>query len=299
MTSLQAGTYVTLETAREKSPYGFFLTNGEQEVLLHYSEITEELQVGDRIEVFLFHDTEDRLAATMKKPLIQYGETSALEVKDINQRLGLFLEIGLGRQMLLPIRELPEDKALWPVIGSKVFVTMSRDKQGRMLGRAAGEETLTRLCFHAPQSWKNQWHEATVYKSLKMGSFVVIDGGLLGFGAIGFIHDSERISPLRLGDRVNVRIVHVREDGRANCSLRAPKEKSMDVDSDTLLTFLKERPNGAMPYSDETPADLITNKFGMSKSAFKRAIGKLMKDGLVYQEGSWTYLKDKQDVKEE
>jgi hypothetical protein len=74
--------------------------------------------------------------------------------------------------------------------------------------------------------------------------------------------------------------------------MRPPKETGRLEDAERLLSFLRERPGGGMPYSDETPADLILKRFGMSKSAFKRALGKLMKDGLVTQKGNWTYLRE-------
>ncbi|UUZ96188.1 hypothetical protein LJK87_18700 [Paenibacillus sp. P25] len=130
-----------------------------------------------------------------------------------------------------------------------------------------------------------------MYKPLQMGTFVVCDGGVVGFGVIGMIHSTERTRSLRLGEQVQVRVTYVREDGNVNCSMRERKEVGRDVDAEKPLAFMRERPNGAMPYSDETPADLISQRFGMSKSAFKRAVGKLMKEGLVYQDGSWTYLK--------
>lgn len=289
--TLEAGVIRKLEVAREVSPHGYFLTDGEQDVLLHYSEKIGEVKPGDRVDVFLYHDTEDRLSATMKKPLLTLGEIALLEVADIHKRFGCFLEMGLGRQLLLPFRELPELPELRPQVGDKVFVSLAHDRQGRLVAKLAKEEELRKLCFPAPQGWKNRRVDARVYKTLQMGTFVICDGGVLGFGVIGLIHATERTRLLRLGESVNVRIAFVREDGNVNCSMREPKEIGRDADAEKLLAFMRERPNGAMPYSDETPADLISQRFGMSKSAFKRAVGKLMKEGLAYQEGSWTYLK--------
>lgn len=277
--------------AREVPPNGYFLTDGTQDVLLHYSETVGEVKPGDQVEVFLFHDTQDRLAATMRKPLIRLGEVALLEVVDIHPRFGCFLEMGLGRQLLLPFKELPELKELRPEVGDKVFVVLSHDRQGRLVAKLAGEEQLKKLCFNAPAAWRGHSVEARVYKPLQMGTFVVCDGGVVGFGVIGFIHSSERTRLLRLGEQVKIRVTFVREDGNVNCSMRERKEVGRDEDAEKLLAFLNQRPNKAMPYSDETPADLISQRFGISKSAFKRAIGKLMKEGLVYQEGSWTYLK--------
>ncbi|WP_310551539.1 CvfB family protein [Paenibacillus glufosinatiresistens] len=288
--SLIAGTTVTLDVAREVSPYGYFLSAGDQDVLLHYTELTGKIKPGDKVEVFLFFDTEDRLAATMKKPYLQLGEMALLEVADIHPRLGCFLEMGLGRQLLLPIRELPDLKELHPKVGDKVFVMMEHDKQGRLRAKLAGEQELAPLAFPAPASWRGQWMKARVYKPLQMGTFVLIEGGVLGFGVIGMIHASERPRLLRLGEEFEARVSHIREDGRVNLSMAQRKEVGRDLDSERLLTFLKERPGGAMPYSDATPPDIIKQRFGISKSAFKRALGKLMKEGLVTQKENWTYL---------
>lgn len=288
--SLVAGTVVSLEVAREVSPYGFFLYGDDFDVLLHYTEITEEIKPGDIVEVFIFFDTESRLAATMKKPLLTLGGIAKLVVADINPRLGCFLEMGLGRQLLLPIRELPEIKELHPRVGDSVFVTMEHDKQGRLLAKLAGEYELETLTFAAPSSWMNQWVTATVYKPLQMGTFVLVDGGVVGFGVIGLIHSTERTRMLRLGEEVKARISHIREDGRVNLSMAPLKEVGRDLDAERLIEFLKDRPGGGMPYSDATPPDIIKDRFGISKSAFKRAIGKLLKEGLITQKENWTYL---------
>lgn len=289
--TLEAGNWVKLEVAREVSPHGYFLTDGYQDVLLHYSEVEGDITISGNVDVFLFYDSEDRLAATMRKPLIQLGEVALLEVVDIHRRFGCFLEMGLGRHLLLPFRELPELPELRPQVGDKVFVMLAHDRQGRLVAKLAGEKDLLPLCFHAPTTWRNSWVQGRVYKTLQMGTFVVCEGGVLGFGAIGMIHASERTRLLRLGEQVEVRVSFIRDDGKVNCTMRAVKEVGRDEDADKLLQFLRERPNGSMPYSDETPADVILQRFKISKSAFKRAIGKLMKEGLVYQEGSWTHLK--------
>lgn len=291
--TLTAGTVQKLQVAREVPPNGYFLTDGESDVLLHYSEIVgDRPKPGDEIEVFLFHDTEDRLASTMKRPLLTLGELARLKVADIHPRLGCFLEMGLGRQLLLPLSELPELIEYRPLVGDEVFVILSHDKAGRMIAKLAREEDLAKRVFRAPSSWNNQWVEGWVTKSLQMGSFVLVDGGVVGFGVYGFIASPDRTRALRLGERVSARVSFIREDGRVNLSMSQRKEVGRIEDADRILAFLKERPGGAMPYSDETPSDIIKQKFGISKSAFKRAVGKLMRDGIVTQQGSWTRLAD-------
>jgi uncharacterized protein len=292
---MEAGTLANLEVAREVPPNGFFLTDGTQDVLLPYSEIEGKIQAGDRITVFIYYDSEDRLAATMKRPLLIIGEVGLLEVVDIHPRFGYFLEMGIGRNLLLPYKHVPELEELRPQVGDRIYVFMAHDRQGRLIAKLAGEEELAPLCVRAPSTWKNQWVEARVYKPLQIGTFVVCDAGVLGYGIIGLIPSSDRTRLLRVGEQVKARITFVREDdGRVNLSMRLNKEKGMGEDAERIIAFLKERPNGAMPYSDKTEADLISVKFGMSKSAFKRALGKLMKENVIYQEENWTYLKQEE-----
>jgi len=289
--SFVAGTLDSLKIAREVSPYGYFLTDGLDEVLLPYTELVgSKPHVGDMVEVFLFYDSEDRICATMNKPYITLGEMARLAVADVHPKLGCFLEMGLGRQLLLPLSELPEKLEYRPLPGDEVFVILTHDKSGRQIAKLAQEPDLAPLTFHAPASWKNQWVEGWVTKSLQMGSFVIIDGGVVGFGAYGLIPSTERATALRLGERVRARVTFIREDGRVNLSMHQQKEHGRIEDSERILEFLKERPSGGMPYSDETEAELIRNRFGISKGAFKRALGKLMREGLVVQQGSWTYL---------
>lgn len=288
--SLIAGTTVTLEIVREVSPYGFFLNAGDEDVMLHYTELTERVKTGDKVEVFIFFDTEDRLAATMKKPFLTLGEMALLEVADIHPRLGCFLEMGLGRQLLLPLSELPELKDLHPMVGDRVFVMMEHDRQGRLRAKLSGELELLPYVVPAPESWMGKMVSARVYRPLQMGTFVLVDGGVLGFGILGMVHSSERSRLLRLGELFEARVSHVREDGRINISMTHRREVGRDVDSAALLEFLHARPGGGMPYSDSTPPDVIKQRFGISKSAFKRAIGKLLKEGLITQKENWTYL---------
>ncbi|MBA2938224.1 RNA-binding protein [Paenibacillus sp. CGMCC 1.16610] len=293
---LEAGSLVTLEVAREVPPNGYFLSDGYQDVLLPYAEIVGKIKAGEHVEAFLFHDTQDRLMATMKRPLIRMGEVGLLEVVDIHPRFGYFLEMGLGRNLLLPYRHVPELEELRPQVGDKVFATLAHDRQGRLIAKLALEDDLAPLCVRAPSSWSNRWVKARVYRPLQMGTFVICEAGVLGYGVIGLIAPTERTRLLRVGELVDVRVAFVREeDGRVNLSMRQPKEKGRDEDAEKILSVLETRPGNAMPFSDKTSADIIKDRFGLSKAAFKRALGKLMKDGLIYQEDDWTYLKKEEN----
>lgn len=292
--TLTAGAIHKLRVRRERAPYGWFLGPLDAEgpeVLLPYAEAVDgRPEIGDDVDAFLFHDDQNRLTATQRKPLLTAGELGRLAVADFHPRFGWFLEIGIGRQLLLPLKELPPGKECWPQKGDELHVVMKHDKQGRMLARLAKLDDFQAKVFRAPGSWRNELKTAWVTDVFRDGVFVLVEGGVLGFGALGYIPNGSASRKLRIGEKVEARVTHVREDGRVTLSLRPSKEKGRLEDASRILAFLKERPGGAMPYSDATEADIIQRRFGLSKSAFKRALGKLMKDGLIAQEGNWTKL---------
>ncbi|MFC5703711.1 S1 RNA-binding domain-containing protein [Cohnella faecalis] len=293
--SLLAGTVTRVFVRRELPPYGWFVGEDESEgpdVLLPYGEaVVKRPEPGDDIDVFLFHDDKGRMTATQRTPLIRFGEMARLQVADFNPKFGYFLEMGIGRQLLLPVKEMPpERRKVWPQNGDELHVVMKRDKEGRMLARLAKIDDFEPVVFRAPSTWKGEWQEAYVTDVFRDGAFALVEGGILGYGALGYIHDGVMSHPLRIGEKFRSRVIQVRDDGRVTLGMRPPKEEGRLEDADRILAFLKERPGGGMPYSDATEADIITKRFGISKSAFKRALGKLMKDGLVVQKGAWTYL---------
>jgi hypothetical protein len=294
--SLTAGATVRLETVREAPPNGFFLSDGERTVLLPYGEIAgERPKPGDAVDVFLFHDTHGRLTATTRVPLIRLGEIARLSVADVHPRYGCFLEMGLGRQLLLPMAELPRERELRPRPGDELYVRLAHDKSGRLVAAPAEEADLAKLAVPAPAAWLNRTVRCRVTRLAGPGAFVIAEDETLRAGVLGLIPESERTRPLRLGEALEARVTFVRDDGRVNLSMRPRKEIGREEDAERILAELRGRDSGAMPYSDETPPDIIRRKFGISKAAFKRALGKLMKEGAVRQEGGWTYLNDRQD----
>lgn len=215
-----------------------------------------------------------------------------LEVVEVQPRRGCIVQVDESKRALLPISSLPTATQLWPIVGDHVYVFLEGARRGELIAQLAGERELAPLTFIAPAEWHHTWRDGIVYNHIESGTFVIVEGGVLGFGVIGFIHKSEATRSLRIGERVSMRITYVRDDGRVNGSLRKQKEESRLEDAERILQHLQTCRDGAMPYSDETPPQLIRNKFGMSKAAFKRALGKLMKDGLIEQQGNWTRLKE-------
>jgi predicted RNA-binding protein (virulence factor B family) len=276
---------VTLPVS-QKADFGFFLKDDDAEILLHQNEVTgAPLHVGDEVEVFLYHDHENRLAATMEMPLVRLGEYGWLEVVDVSPKLGVFLHNGIQKDLLLFVDDLPKLREEWPRIGDRLLVTLKRDKQGRLLAKPVTEEEIQAFAVPAGNEMQNKWVEGTVYKVIQAGAFLFTEDE-----HILFIHRDEMTERLRLGQTVRCRVSFVREDGRLNGSMRERKEVQYGADAERLLRYLLER-GGAMPYTDDTPADIIREKFSMSKSSFKRALGKLLKEQKIQQEEGWTHLK--------
>lgn len=284
MEHLEAGIMTTLKVEREAS-FGYFLSNGHEDVLLHDQEILKDLHLGELIEVFLFQDKLGRLAATMKKPTITNGTYGWVEVVDVKEDLGVFIHIGTSKDILIHKNDLPKMKHVWPTIGGKLYCTLKTDKQGRLLGKIATEKEMESLFIKASRSEFNKNISGIVYRTLRSGSFIITNEGYRGF-----IHESQREEEPRLGSNVQGRIIDVKNDGSINVSLLKRSHEAIIDDANKILSYLNNR-GGVMPLTDHSLPEEIQNKFGMSKGAFKRAIGYLMKQGKVYQNDGWTYLK--------
>ena len=283
MNRLEAGTVVRLQAERE-APFGYFLSDGEENVLLHHNEIAGEIELGQEVTVFLYHDKQGRLAATANIPTIQKGRYGWAEVVGVIKKLGVFVNIGISKDILVSLDDLPLLEHLWPIEGDQLFLSLKSDRNGRLFGKLATEDIIRQIARKAPESMKNQNISGRVYRLLKVGSFVLTNDGYRGF-----IHESERGEEPRLGKLVQGRVIGVREDGSLNLSLIPRAYEKMDKDSEIILSFMESR-NGAMPYTDKSQSDDIQLRFGMSKAAFKRALGRLMKENRVVQRNGWTYV---------
>lgn len=294
--ALETGIYHNLKVEREAS-FGYFLSDGYEDVLLHESELAGQTPVvGEMLTVYLYNDQKGRAAATLEQAKLELSDYAFLEVMDYTPRMGFFLENGISKQLLLPVAELPEDRLTWPQsnVGDYLLVKMTHDKQGRMLGALVREEDelaefMAKFEQFALPDNRKDFLNGIVIRKLSMGAQIY----LTEYNQLGFLHESEQTRAIRLGEKVQVRWSYIREDGRLNLSMRPVKEISQLADAELVLEVLKER-GGAMPYSDKTQPEVILKQFNLSKGAFKRALGKLMKDDLIYQEDGWTYLIDRE-----
>ncbi|WP_297991079.1 S1 RNA-binding domain-containing protein, partial [uncultured Anoxybacillus sp.] len=212
-----------------------------------------------------------------------------VEVVDVVPQLGVFVHIGIEKDILLSIDDLPSLPTLWPEKGDELYCSLQVDKRGRLLAKLADEETMKQISVPAPASAFNTNVRGRIYRLIKAGSFLITE-----VGYIGFIHESQRRREPRLGELVEGRVIAVKEDGTINVSLLPRKQESLQTDAETIYNYLESR-GGAMPYSDKSDPEDIQARFHMSKAAFKRALGRLMKEEKVYQQDGWTYIKGREN----
>ncbi|WP_066367810.1 CvfB family protein [Neobacillus fumarioli] len=278
------GQTVTLSVARQ-APFGYFLTDGEEDVLLHQNEVHREVNEGDEIEVFLYVDAEGRPAASTIIPEVAVGRFAWVKVADVNPEIGVFLNIGLQKDILLGADDLPLHKNVWPKPGDLLYITLRVNRNHLLYAKLANDKAIQEISVKATRKEFNKNVQGHIYRTAKVGSWIYTIEGFKGF-----IHESQRKQEPRLGEKVEGRIIDIKEDGTINVSLLARKQDAQDLDAAKIYEYLMSR-NGAMPYTDKSMPEDIMERFDMSKAAFKRALGKLIKEGKVYQEGSWTYAK--------
>ncbi|MDG5789536.1 S1-like domain-containing RNA-binding protein [Evansella sp. AB-P1] len=284
MNELKAGTIETLTVLR-KIETGYVLTNGNTEVLLHLNEADGDLDVDQEVDVFLYQDKKGQLIATMALPNEYLYTYDWAEVVDSVKNLGVFVDVGIQKEILVSKDDLPLLEGVWPQPGDELFVTLETDRKGRLLAKPVTEEIIEQERDRATNSMENRDVSGRIYRSTKVGSFIITEEGFRGF-----IHHSERKEEPRLGEWVKGRVIEVKDDGTLNVSLRLLKLQSRDADADSIIEYL-EKNNGTMFLTDKSSPEEIRETLQLSKAAFKRAIGKLLKEGKIEQRDGNTYLK--------
>ena len=174
---------------------------------------------------------------------------------------------------------------VWPEPGDHLYMTLRTDRNGDLFGRLITEEKVNEMYEGALEDMFNKNILARPYRLLPVGSFLI---GVDNPYRI-FVHESEMKSEPRLGQDVQVRIIDVKEDGSLNGSLLPRKHERLGDDADKIFAYL-ESVGGKMPFGDKSSPEEIQEMFGMSKGAFKRALGTLMKARKIMQKDGWTEL---------
>ena len=282
-TKYRPGDVVTLKVVR-LGEMGAFLDGGtgntDDDILLHKLQQTAEVKEGDEVKVYLYLDPSKRLTASMKLPKMREGQLGYVRVISVT-RDGGFVDIGAERGVFLPYSQMRGHVSE----GQLVWVKLYRDKSGRQAVTMRVEEDMQRASKPAEGLKVGDKVTGTIYNILPEGFFIFTTQRF-----IAFLHRSEVPGGrLDFGQQITGRGTYLREDGRINISMRLQKENALVADAEDIYAYLVQR-NGSMPYCDSTPLEIIKQKFGISKAAFKRALGHLMKEGKVRQENGWTYL---------
>lgn len=282
MAQLESGSITKLEViGREGSRWA--LDGGQEEILMNVSDADENVQIGDTVEVFLYVNRRKELTATMVMPNVTIDTFGWAKVIRIEPREGVYVDIGSSFEVLVNGADLPQFQKLWPQPGDELYMTLRTDLGGGIFGRLATEErVMERIGFAEPDLF-NADVIARPYRLLPVGSFMLT----IPENYRIFVHESERKAEPRLGEKVNVRVIDVHTDGTMNGSLLPRVEERLSGDAEVIYTYLMEI-GGKMPFTDKSTPDEIREMFNMSKGAFKRALGRLMRERKVIQEDGWT-----------
>lgn len=266
---IELGKIQTLTVLREKA-FGVYLghqQDAEHAVLLPRKQVPEGTKTGDELSVFVYKDSEDRMIATTGTPKLQVGETAVLEVKDV-AKIGAFLDMGLEKDLLLPFKEQNHRV----VKGEKCLVALYIDKSGRL----AGTMNVYPYMRADSEYKKDDRVTGVVYEiNENLGAFVAVENRYYGL-----IPKRELYGDFHLGDTVEARVVKVREDGKLDLSPRQKAYVQMDEDAKQVLKAIDEF-DGVLPFNDKARPETILREMKMSKNAFKRAVGRLLKEGKI------------------
>ena len=255
----------------KKVEFGIYLAeneNSEERVLLPAKQVPADAKRGDKIKVFLYKDSKDRLIATTNEPKLTLGSFGVLTVKEIG-KIGAFLDWGLEKDLFLPFKEMtqkvqPEDE---------VLVTLYIDKSKRLCASMKGIYNL--LSKESPYK-KGDMVTGRIYElSDNFGVFVAVDDKYSAR-----IPNHEDHSYLRVGDIVDAKVVGVKPDGKLDLTLREKAYIQMDADAEKVLELLDSYA-GVLPFTEKASPEVIKRETGLSKNAFKRAVGHLYKQRVV------------------
>lgn len=264
---IKLGEYQELIVVKEVD-FGIYLAEKKEDetrILLPANQVPENIKVGDTLEVFLYRDSKDRFIATTNKPKLKLGELAALEVLEIG-KIGAFLDWGLEKDLFLPFKEMTRKVQA----GDTILVSLYLDKSRRLCATMKGLYDLLEL--DSPYQVGDQV-EGRVYEfSDNFGTFIAVDDQ---YSAM--IPKFEDCSYLKVGDIIQARVTKIKPDGKLDLTMREKAYLQIEPDAEKILSVLEEYA-GVLPFTEKASPEIIKRETGLSKKAFKRAIGHLYKE---------------------
>lgn len=234
-------------------------------LLVPGGELPEGVREGDELTIFIYMDSEDRPIGTTRVPGVELGQVAFLRCTDVT-RYGAFVDWGLAKELLVPFAEQTSELRR----GDLEPIGLLRDRTGRLAGTMRVRELLNEPGQFEPGEWVHgeAWREEA-----DIGVFVILERRFVGLVPAHEPH------ALRRGQAAEFRVVHVLPDGKVELSLRGVAHEELESDAARVLTRLSMK--GTPPVSDRSSPEAIRALFGLSKKAFKRAVGRLLKEGAV------------------
>ncbi|MDY5022345.1 MAG: S1-like domain-containing RNA-binding protein [Blautia sp.] len=269
-------------TVVKKVDFGVYLgedkTAGQDErVLLPLKQVPEGTKEGDRLTVFIYKDSQDRLISTVKEPMLQVGQTAVLKVKQVT-KIGAFLDWGLEKDLLLPYHE----QTFRVREGEECLVALYVDKSSRLCATMKVYHYLKKQSpYGIGDTVKGRIYEI----SQNFGVFVAVDDQ---YSALIPVREAQ--GKYRPGMIKEFRVTEVKEDGKLNVSDRQKAYLQIDEDAEMVMGIIDEFA-GVLPFDDKASPQVIQREFGLSKNAFKRAVGHLLKDGKIEIKDGHIYKK--------
>lgn len=264
---MRLGEYQRLKVIK-KVEFGVYLAEREGDetrVLLPFKQVPENTMVGDEVEVFLYKDSKDRLIATTNQPKLTLGGLAVLKVLEVG-KIGAFLDWGLEKDLFLPYKEMTTRLDA----GDEVLVTLYIDKSKRL---CASMKKLYDLMRTDSPYKKDDIVNGRIYEfGHDFGTFVAVDDC---YSAMIPAH--EDCSHLRIGDIIEAKVLAVKPDGKLDITMREKAYLQMDADAEKVMTVIEEFA-GVLPFTDKASPEVIKRETGLSKNAFKRAVGRLYKE---------------------
>lgn len=251
--------------------FGVYLAASQEEaeerVLLPKKQVPEGSEIGDTVEAFVYRDSKDRMIATVREPKLMMGQVAELTVSQMG-KIGAFLDWGLEKDLLLPFKQQRGKVSQ----GDKVLVSLYVDKSDRL---CATMNVYENLRTDSPYKQEDRVSGRVYEISDNFGAFVAV-----GNQYSALIPRKELYGDVELGKDVSARVIQVREDGKLTLSIREKAYLQMDKDVEEILSILDSF-DGVLPFNDRVSPEIIKRETGMSKNEFKRAVGRLLKEGRI------------------
>ncbi|MDY4248916.1 S1 RNA-binding domain-containing protein [Bacteroides pyogenes] len=266
--NIELGRFNELEVVKQVD-FGMYLDGGEEgEILLPARYVPEGCKVGDRLNVFLYLDMDERLVATTLTPLVQVGQFAYLEVAWVNQ-FGAFLNWGLMKDLFVPFGE----QKMKMQVGRKYMIHAHLDEESyRIVASAKVERYLSK---EMPEYQSGEEVEILIWQKTDLGYKAIIE-----HQHSGLLYENEVFTTLEVGRKMRAFVKQVRDDGKIDLMLQKPGLGKVDDFAKTLLEHIREN-GGRISLNDKSPADEIYETFGVSKKTFKKGVGDLYKKRLI------------------